>query len=408
MNAHLSPRDEKTFRRLSSAFRFYKYITVILLLLFFVGGLFIFRDDITAENFRYLVKYLDLHDTELSSARSRIDFDSGESASVKAALYKNDLVVVGSDSIGIFDFFSGRIFSDTFVMTSPAVDVSDKYILVYDLGGKELRLYNSFSRQWRTAFDYPLFCADASDSGRVAVATSEKNYHSAVLVFNSAHDQIFKWLSADKYVSDVSLSDDSSDRLAVAALRASSGDFLAELLVFSTASKEPIVSGSYAGEMPLKTWVCSDRARLLTDRALRALRTDGTVQSVVFPSDKQLLMYSFFDSFSAVVLGDNTVGVHQQILVFRDSGEYSFFGFDKQIVSLCADSDRLFVLFSDSIVCLDTVSGKAEEFELNAEFSAFGVAGKDTVYLVNASGAELMPLESKPPQTSQNITGGNQ
>ena len=408
MNAQLNPGDEKSFRRLSLVFRFYKYIAVILLLIFFVGGLFVFRDDITAENFRYLVKYLDLHNTDLAFASSRIAFDSGESASVKASLYKNDLVVVGSDSIGVFDFFSGRIFSDTFVMTSPAVDVSGKYILVYDLGGKELRLYNSFSRQWRAAFDYPIFCADASDSGRIAVATSEKNYHSAVLVYDSAHDQIFKWLSADKYVSDVSLSDDSSDRLAVAALRASGGDFLAELLVFSTSSKEPILTGSYPGEMPLKTWVCSDRARIITDRAIRAVRPDGSVQSLLFPTDKQLLMFSFFDDFSAVVLGDNTVGVHQQVMIFRDGGESRTFSFDRQIVSLCADGDKLLLLFSDSILRLDVAAGVSEEFPLSGEFSSFGVAGKDTVYLVNASGAELMPLVTEQPQTTQSISGGNQ
>ena len=243
MDQTFDPNAEKKLRRLSRSFRFYKYAAIVLFLIFTLGGLFVFKDDITAENIRYLIKYLDFNNIDTTSGESSVTFDSVQGSN-KASLYKNDLVLSNPNGVDVFDLYSGRIFSDTFVMNRPSLSVSRRSFLVTDLGGKEARLYNSFSCLWKKSFDYPIFCSDASDSGKFVIATSEKNYHSAVYVYDSAYSTVFKWLSADKYVGDVALSDSDDPSVSIAALRADNGDLVCELILFDSGSGEMISSNS--------------------------------------------------------------------------------------------------------------------------------------------------------------------
>ena len=398
--------SEKKLRRLSRSFRFYKYAAIVVFVIFVVGGLFVFKDEITSENLRYLIKYLDLSNTDPGTGESTLTFDSSQSLS-RGALFKNDLVMVGPNSIDVYDLFNGRIYSDTFIMSRPAFSVSSKHVLVYDIGGKDARLFNSFSSLWSATYDYPIFCADASDSGKFAVATSEKNYHSAVYVYDTAYDRIFKWLSADKYVSDVALSDQDDTSLAIAALRAEKGDFVSELLLFKVFEKDPVASWSFPGQMPLKTFTSAAASVLLTDRALHVIPEGSQPITVSFPTDKQLVIYGFFDDFYAVVLNDNTVGVNQRLMIAYPSGKYDSIDFNEEIIDLSANGKDLYLLMQNKIAVVNVSDLTVTEYPVEGEYTSLCVAGDRSVVLINSSGARLTQLKGAPgPSSADNINGG--
>ncbi|MBE6591263.1 MAG: hypothetical protein E7646_04415 [Ruminococcaceae bacterium] len=388
--------SEKEYRNLSRGFGYYKFICLGLCLVFILGGLAVFKDDITVENFRYLIKYIDIGSGDLAGKQGHISFDSAESSGSTAGIYRNDLVLLNKNNFEVFDFSGGKVYNDTFSMSEPSLNVSSRYVFCYDLGGKTARLYNSFSLVWQQSYEYPIFCGDVNDMGNYAVATSEKNYHSAVYVYNSASQQIFKWLSADKYVSDVALADNNSDKLCVAALRAENGDFITDLLFFSVNDKESSALVSFPGEMPLKTYATEDCAMLMTDVALHFVSYDGTELASVKYSSESLGMYGFFRDGAVLVLDDNSVGGARQVLFCnKEKGKAAEFSVDKQIVDVSKFEDCVYLLCTDAILVLDTSSGEIESYTVEGEYTQLFVTGEGSCVLVNSFGADLTVLDKQ-------------
>ena len=388
--------SEKDYRKLSRSFGYYKFICLGLCLVFILGGLVVFQDDITVENFRYLIKYMDVSQSDISDRQGHINFDSAESTGSVAGIYRDDLVLLNKNNFEVFDLSGEKVYNDTFTMAEPSLNISQRYVFCYDLGGKNARLYNSFSLLWDQSYEYPIFCGDVNDAGYFTVATSEKNYHSAVYVYNSACQRVFKWLSADKYVSDVALARNNSDKLCVAALRAENGDFISDLLLFSLKDSESSITVSFPGEMPLKVYSTENCAALLTDCALHFVSYDGQELSKLEYYSENLSMYGFFDESAVVVLDNNEVGVAQQLLVCdKDKGKYAEFAVDKQIIDISKLGEKVYVLCMDCIQVYDTSSGKTESFAVDGEYTSFTVTGERSCVLVNSFGADMVILESK-------------
>lgn len=394
-------RSEKSYRSLARSFRYYKFAALALCLMFIVGGLIVFRDEITVENFRYLIRYLDTGSSSLDSTEAVLEFDAGEASGSKAQIYKNDLVLINRNNFEIFDFHHGKIFNDTFSMTNPSLSVSDVHTLVYDMGGKRIRLYNSFSLLKEAVYDYPIICADTGNGGRYGVATSEKNYHCAVYVYNSAHDRVFRWLSADKYLYDLAL-DDSSDRLSIATVKAEGGDFVAELHVFSSGDQSYEKHYSFPSQMPLKTHIAGKYAHLLTDRALHSVDLEtGELLSVSFDYEK-LSMFYFSDTHWMLVLSDNTVGIREQILIGSAKGELLRTEvLEESIVSLGHFGDCMYLLTEGKVLRLRAGSSERWEYPVEPGYQQMCVTGEQAAVLIGNSSAKLTMLKTYTQQNSQ-------
>ncbi len=392
--------SEKEYRALARSFRFYKLVALALCLMFIVGGLVVFRDEITVENFRYLIRYLDMGSSTLDSSEALLQFDAGEASGSKAQIYKNDLVLINRNHLEIFDFRNGKIFNDTFSMTRPTVSVSSAHTMVYDLAGKRLRLYNSFSMLQEYLFDYPIFCADTDDSGRYAVATSEKNYHCAVYVYNASHTRVFRWLSADKYVCDLALGN-GTDRLAIATVKAEQGDFVSELHVFSSRDSEYEAHFRFAGEMPLKVDTDGKYARLLTDRALHTVNLEsGEIIRVPFDRER-IHRYHFGGDASLVVLDDDTVGVRQELLICSPKGELLRTEvITERILDVDHFGEYLYFLTEDKVIRLHAATGEKQEYPVDDRYSQFCAVGEETAVLVANSYAKLTTLKTQSQQIS--------
>jgi hypothetical protein len=62
---------------------------------------------------------------------------------------------------------------------------NDKYVLLYDVGGTQGALYNSFTKVDEKILDHPIYGACVSQSGSYALITRSDKYDSVVRVFQS-------------------------------------------------------------------------------------------------------------------------------------------------------------------------------------------------------------------------------
>lgn len=133
------------------------------------------------------------------------------------------------------------IFNDLHGFSNPILSVSDTRALVYDQGQKAIYIYNLTGRIHSIETKSEIITASISKNGDFAVATYSDSYTSAVNVYNKSADIIFTWNSAKDIVNNV-LVNPKGDKLAVSTLNASSGEFVAKLLIFNFESADPIHS----------------------------------------------------------------------------------------------------------------------------------------------------------------------
>ena len=102
-------KNENTYANTHSRIKKVRYLVIVLLLIFVVLAVLFYREDLTVENFRYLMKYVNVKPVTFGSGENaQINFDA-DSSTVTSS-FKEDLIVASKTAVKIYDLSS----KDTF------------------------------------------------------------------------------------------------------------------------------------------------------------------------------------------------------------------------------------------------------------------------------------------------------
>ncbi len=349
-------------KKLSSAMRFMKYFTYLLLAIFFIGGMFIYRDDITVENFQYLMRYIDIQRPELSETRDEIRFTQQSDA--KFCTVKDNIAVITKTSFSIYDFSGKRTFYDNgFSYQNPCFESNDKYVLVYDLYGNSISIYNSFSRLFQKTFSYNIEGVSLSSDGSFTVIASEKGYSGGVLVYNNKFKEIFKFMSRDKMITDACYNP-SKKRLVCASTGVRSGSFLTNLYFFNINDEEIKNEVSLSSEIPLKLSYTDEGFVLLTSSRIIFYDFNAAVTASYDFEFNTVNSFYMFDNFMAVTLKTAITGTDMQINYYDFGGKLLYSDYRKDTVTDIASS-------KDKIICLSEKEVSVYNYNLKSDGEIF-------------------------------------
>ncbi len=97
------------------------------------------------------------------------------SGNVKYEAYQNKMIKYSRDGISALDSSGNIIWNGSYDMIEPAVDISGKYVVVADIGGKTVSIYNGEDTGKEISTDYPIVQACVSSQGIVAVALEQES-----------------------------------------------------------------------------------------------------------------------------------------------------------------------------------------------------------------------------------------
>ena len=231
---------------------FYKFISHALLafLAIFVAAVIIFcNQDLRAENFRYLFKYIDVDPISTSSNYKDIYYDSNDNTIF--TFYKGDLAVICDGKLKLYNI-AGKNILDEKMGTENALCSSDgKYLITYYPGENSVSVFNSFSKLYTISYDYPVMYASAGKNGSFAVITRNKEYRSAVYIYNNSFKSVYTWLSNEKYALSAAISPNGKN-VAVITYSQYNGTYLREITVRNISADSQELSVATQGEMPIK------------------------------------------------------------------------------------------------------------------------------------------------------------
>lgn len=170
------------------SFRYHsaQMIAIMLLAVYIAVSVLTNAELLSADNLIYFTKDLSSSFAQQESeARQSMVFAADEQN--EQVLYRNGLAVLGSQKLTVFTASGRESHAHALTYRTPRLVSSGRYLVAYDLGGRELSLYNSFTCVKTIKTENNIRSVAACNQGYYAVVTDGTEYASEVLLYNENH-----------------------------------------------------------------------------------------------------------------------------------------------------------------------------------------------------------------------------
>ncbi|MBR6513760.1 MAG: hypothetical protein IKT46_02885 [Clostridia bacterium] len=353
----------------ANKFKTAKFISIILLVVFILFMISVFRSDVTLENFKYLVRFFSSANTVYSGDYESIYYDT--TGVIDVDMFNSDFVTVKSDSIDLYDMNGSNVASYEINQVSPTVVTKGKYMLVYDLGGQNARLFNNFSLLTTQSYDYPISCAAISGDGMYAIVTESLEYQSVIHLYDHNFNLVSK-MYKDKYITDIRI-DSQGKRLVCTAVIAKDGDFVSEVVTYAPYTDKEESSTVFQGSFAVSCGFFSDGGyAVLTDGALVFFDRNNKT-AVEHPLGNTVPTNCLImDNYAVLCYNENIVGSQTHVSIFDTKGEIILdTSVSDKILDTAFFMEDLYLLTDGKLNFINMKTG--EQMSCNIESSATSV-----------------------------------
>ncbi len=337
------PNLGKYYVRAANILKLTRLAVVLLFILFLLSCILVFRNDITLDNVQYLMKYADFYDASLAADDAEISITADSESHMLTI--RDNLAVVSRSGIGLYEFSGHKLFNYGFSYSSPAVVHDNRNILVYDIKGTELSIFNSFSRVYSQEYPYSVKAACINPGG-FAVVTGESSYRSVAIAYNSKFEEIFRWECADRYITSLDLSEDAS-KLLCSAVNSTDGIYDTLIVIYDTHSGEILYKKTISDELALKVAFSKDDKNIfiMTDSMLYFTSDKLEENSTYKYNQSKCEDFFVYDDIIIITESNNLSGNSMEILGFDFGGNMLFSeNADSKVTDISVSKQHVFAL----------------------------------------------------------------
>ena len=357
-NAAASEVGAAYYFRIAKRFRIITYVLLAGMIAFIITMFSFNRDEITVENLRYFLRYIDTRQAEKSATTDTIVYGDTESI-VRFGVYRNGLVVVGRDRVQIFDLTGEEILDINQSNAAPQLLTSDTYMMIYNIGGTTFQLYNSLSKEYEESYSYPIGCAALGDTGTFLLTTRSMEYRSVVLVYNKHFEQIYRWYSPDKHIMDTAFRDGDREFVIAALGTRTDGICYAEIILCQTDREEKRARFTIEDEIIYRARYTDDGGLILVGgKAVYVYDEELTLVSEISYGGYTPVMLGTDGKMTFFTLNKNIVGSNYTVTVLDDDGSIVYSGdVQGEITRALLTDNAAYLLFDRSIMRISLETG---------------------------------------------------
>ena len=241
-------------------------------------------------------------------------FDSDNGA-VFADL-NGSFLAASTSGVQLFDDEGEEIFSETLLLSDPAVSSAGEYAAVYDISGTYLSVFDSKGKIWSIISENEIISASVDINGRLALCTDESGYRGSVTVYNSSGTALYKWYSASGFVLDAEMIN--KTEFIVLSLT-QNGSCLTKLSIESEQEEGSVL---IEGDMAIDFCVMSSgKICAVSDNGVYLADIDSAEYELKYSYDGRYLdKYAFGDDYIVMSLLNYRVGSAGQIISLNELG----------------------------------------------------------------------------------------
>jgi len=368
-------------------------LLVLMLLFFFLG----YREDITLENIRYLLKYVNVSPAAIGSEDAQvISFDSDSEA--LTGVFRSDLVVLDKDEVLTYDLSAKKGISDPVSLANPTMSLGEKYFAVFDMGDNYYAIYNSFSKIYEETTPYAIWDVVIGDNGEFLILTAEKGYRSALRVYNSEFENKMNWYTPDKYAVSADISTSRDTFYVVGCVKNNeNGDFNSSVIVLKENNDKIETTVDIPSELVLNTkFFENTNMCVLTDRALRVFDLTGKeLEKINFSSDS-LKFFEACDEYAVLVLNENSIGTKHRLIIVDKKGNTSIDTVvETDVHDLSVAGEEVLLLGAQTLVSANAKKGSVSFVETDRSYASAHALGNSKAVMIYDSSAYIVSTEKK-------------
>ena len=390
------PSREAYYETIARRISFAKYALILLSVCFAAFAFTFYGDELTIENFRYMLKFVSFDPVTVGSDGSRVvyDYDAGN----LGAVVRGDLAVVNKTGISVYDFNSRRVLKSGFSYADPLVRTSDRNVYVCDLGGRELEVFTSYSSVLKQTYEYPILGLDVTDGGAFAVISKKRNYRSGVWVYDENFNTIYTAFfgagsdDRDREILDVALRGDKNELLAAAFYTTESGEFETCLMRMDLTQEDSYTTQTFTGELPWQVAYCDDGGFwLLTNKALRSFAADGSLLLEELYGTRSVQKFELGEKYASLAYGSDGFGNDMSTVFFAaDEKRRTVSG--SAVTDVVFLDERAFLLRDGELLSLSLDGGEDAHRPLSQTYTSL-LTAPESAQIVLFSGSEAVILD---------------
>lgn len=372
----------KRYKRASAVVGLLKYIIITVFFLFFMIMTFVYSSEITYENYRYILKDMNLKIPTGIEEYGEIYYASDMEQSY--ALYRDDFVSVGRGMLEVVDMKGKQIQSTALKYVNPRLVSSGKYMLVYDLSNNSYSIFNTFSLLHSQTLEYPISCADCNDNGYYLIVSRDTEYKSTVTVYNKDMKQVYLYQTNERYIYDAHLYNDGSFSLYTC--KARNGDNCSEIIKGNIKEKDVKVTYEKNGTVFMSAENSgADTVSVICSDCILFFSADNYVNEYPF-FGRVCRRFAAKDGNTAVVLSSEDAGVDSELIVFDTAGKVVYDGeASSDISALYCNNNNVYSIKTKQIERLEINTAKTYTYDSGYDTKGILFAN-DEIILVATSG----------------------
>lgn len=315
-------------------------------------------------------------------AYSDLEFDTG--GDYAQYDFGNDILLVNKSGIKLVNNKGKDLWTNTYTLTNPMVDISGNYMLLADLDGNNtLNLFNSNGDNIQT---YPINSdiISAKLSGRrlVAAAIDEEGYKGSVVVFNKKAEEIFKWNSGEGYIMDIDISNDGK-YVAIAQMMSDRSEAYSKIHIIKISNGHEIANVECKNSLIASiNFNKQNNVVAVGDSEVYGYNKNGTPKFVIDLAGKSPQTYDISNGNNLIFLCRDSRG-NSVLEVYSQSGKLrgSYTSGD-EIKNICTNDDNIVASTSRSLLYVSRRGRLKKTVEISHDIMSIGIYGNNRNILV--------------------------
>lgn len=381
------------YEEISAGLGIFQVILYAVLLAFVVLSFASNTNLITYQNFYYFFKDLNASaETVDVLANDFVTYPTGSEQSF--TLYRKGLAVASNRSVTIFTATGRQTVSTTVNYQNPVAVGTGKYLLVYELGGLQYSLYNSYTQIYSAKSEYPIYNAAVSSGGTYALLTASEEYTSVVSLYSSRFSLIGRY-SKSGYVMDLRISE-RGDRLAILTSSAQNGLFRTVAECFEIGKEEPVYASEIDATLAYScAFTSTGMLGVLSNEGVYYVAKDGQVTKVYELRGSDISHATANRDGITICLQAKSTLDENTVVVFDKNGKIVYNeSLQANVLEIAGCGDSVYFLTPDAIHCINVRSKQIARVDIQGDGMSLLAVDEQTALVCSPQKASYIRFDS--------------
>lgn len=313
---------------------------------------------------------------------SDIEFDTG--GQYRLYPYGKNILLLNNSGIKLVNNKGEDVWSQSYTLTNPMVDISGQYMLLADLDGNNT--LNLFDDSGENILTYPIdsdiLSAKLNKKRQSAVAIGEEGYKGSVVVYNKKAEEIFKWNSGEGYITDVDISNDGK-YVAVAQMMSDRDEVYSKVHVINISNgKEVSVTECPAQLIAKIDFDEHDNITALGDSKVYGLTKRGSQKYCIDLAGKSPQQYDISSGDNLVFLCRDSRGNSELEIYSRRGKHLGSYVSSDEIKHISINKSNIVVSTGRNLLSLSSKGKPKKTIAIGHDIMSVGVYGNNRNVLV--------------------------